>query len=302
MSGSSAAAATARDAALGGDPVVGLYGEWMFIPFDVLEVDKMSKKEPSQQTVLKLVNDRRRRGSQQSFTWKAYSGDRAANALFRLRLRNSFGEGRCWFSIPGEAPPTRVGHRNFYFQVNDFLGHSHGQNIRQLLGMMSRYPLLAARVLEMEHTNKLADRALLKKAANKKRKAGSGSACGSGEVDAAGSGSACGSGEVDAAGPYEEVDAAGPYEEVDGGGAGSGVVDAAGPYEEESVLPDEDLFMDWDAEPAVEDTASAPAFVPTIEWAGWEARRYHWRVFNGIFTDEQVPLQLRHVVRFEDFV
>ena len=155
MSGSSAAAATARDAALGGDPVVGLYGEWMFIPFDVLEVDKMSKKEPSQQTVLKLVNDRRRRGSQQSFTWKASSGDRAANALFRLRLRNSFGEGRCWFSIPGEASPTRVGHRNFYFQENDFAGHSHGQNIRQLLGMMFRYPLLAARVLEMEHANEL---------------------------------------------------------------------------------------------------------------------------------------------------
>ena len=271
----------------------------MFIPFDVLEVDKMSKKEPSQKTVMKLVNDRRRRGSQQSFTWKAYSGDRAANALFRLRLRNSFGEGRCWFSIPGEAPPIRVGHRNFYLRVDDFSSHSHGQNIRQLLGMMSRYPLLAARVLEMEHTNKLADRASRKKAANKKRKAGSG-----GDGGGAGSGSACGSAETEAPLAAAAVSAVVPA--LPDAGEGS-EVGAAGPYEEETVLPEEDLFMDWDDEPAVEDTASAPAFVPqrfvpTIDWASWEARRHHWRVFNGIFTDGQVPLQLRSIVRFEDFV
>ena len=72
MSGSSSAAAAASeawDAELHGPS--GLHGEYLFIPYDALEAPsgRMSKREPSEKTVLKAVNDRRSRGSQQSFTW-----------------------------------------------------------------------------------------------------------------------------------------------------------------------------------------------------------------------------------------
>ena len=72
MAGSSSAAAAASeawDAELHGP--AGLHGEYLFIPYDALEAPsgRMSKREPSEKTVLKAVNDRRSRGSQQSFTW-----------------------------------------------------------------------------------------------------------------------------------------------------------------------------------------------------------------------------------------
>ena len=68
MSGSSAAAASEAFELHGS---CGLHGEYLFIPYDALEAPsgRMSKREPSEKTVLKAVNDRRSRGSQQSFTW-----------------------------------------------------------------------------------------------------------------------------------------------------------------------------------------------------------------------------------------
>ena len=197
---------------------------------------------------------------------------------------------------PGGASPRGVGHRNFYLRVNDFSGHSHGRNIRQMLGMMSRYPLLAARVLEAEHANKLADRALRKKTANKKRKAGGG-----GDGGGDGDGSACGSAEA----PLAAAAVSAVVSALPDAGEGS-EVGAAGPYEDDSGDMLDELFMDWDDDTAVEEAAPALAFVPqrfvpTIDWVSWEARRHHWRVFNEIFTDGQVPLQLRSIVRFEDF-
>ena len=59
-----------------------------------------------------------------------------------------------------------------------------------------------------------------------------------------------------------------------------------------------DSFGDTDM--AAEEAAPT-AFVPTIDWASWERRRLHWRSFNEIFLDGQVPLQLRERIRFEDF-
>ena len=75
MSGSSSAAVADNGPAWLGSPALvlpgppGLYGEYLFIAYDALEGHRMAKKEPAQKTVMKLVNDRRRRGSQQSFTW-----------------------------------------------------------------------------------------------------------------------------------------------------------------------------------------------------------------------------------------
>ena len=76
-----------------------------------------------------------------------------------------------------------------YHQVNDLSGYSHGQNIRQMLGMISRYPLLACRVLELEHTFNLADRAYAAAAAKKPRKA-AGESKAAGGCDGGGSGAA----------------------------------------------------------------------------------------------------------------
>ena len=64
---SAAVAAYGHELVLPGPP--GLYGEYLFIAYDALEGHRMAKKEPAQKTVMKLVDDRRRRGSQQSFTW-----------------------------------------------------------------------------------------------------------------------------------------------------------------------------------------------------------------------------------------
>ena len=193
--------------------------------------------------------------------------------------------------------------------MNDLSGYSHGQNIRQLLGMMSRYPLLAARVLEMEHVNKLADRAALKKNTNKKPR----------RSKAAGGGDGGGSG------------AAGPAVALAGPSVGSALPDAGECSEVGTALPDagegsevgtaftDDLFVDSDdgtpasagPTPCEEDLfgdtdmaaeeAAPTAFVPTINWASWERRRLHWRSFNEMFLDGQVPLQLREQIRFEDF-
>ena len=67
MSGSSSAAAAASGSAIG--PPLGPQGEYLFIRYDALVGGRMDKKEPAQKTVMKLVNDRSRLGSQQLFTW-----------------------------------------------------------------------------------------------------------------------------------------------------------------------------------------------------------------------------------------
>ena len=75
MSGSSSAAVAAHGPAWLGRPALelpgppGMYGEYLFIAYDALETHRISKREPAEKTVLKIVNDRRSRGSQQSFTW-----------------------------------------------------------------------------------------------------------------------------------------------------------------------------------------------------------------------------------------
>ena len=165
--------------------------------------------------------------------------------------------------------------------MNDLSGYSHGQNIRQLLGMMSRYPLLAARVLEMEHVNKLADRAALKKNTNKKPR----------RSKAAGGGDGGGSG------------AAGPAVALAGPSVGSALPDAGECSEVGMALPDagegsevgtalsDDMFADEAVDTPFDDMdsgmaaeeAAPTAFVPTIDWASWERRRLHWRSFNEIF-------------------
>jgi hypothetical protein len=196
--------------------------------------------------------------------------------------------------------------------VNDLSGYSHGQNIRQMLGMMSRYPLLACRVLELEHTFNLADRAYAAAAAKKPRKA-AGESKAAGGCDGGGSGAAGSAGALAGpsvssalpdAGESTEVGTALPVA-VEGSEVGTAFTDdsfvdsddgtpaSAGP-----TPCEEDLFGDTDM--AAEEAAPT-AFVPTIDWASWERRRLHWRSFNEIFMDGQVPLQLRERIRFEDF-
>ena len=160
---------------------------------------------------------------------------------------------------------------------------------------MSRYPLLAARVLEMEHANKLAVKALWKKTTNKKPRRSK--AGGGGDGDGSGS-----------AGPSAAF-AQPPIAAAAGPVVGPALPDAGEGSDVGAALPDDmsgdeaadTLGEDMGSDMAVEEAAPT-AFVPTIDWATWEARRHHWRVFNEIFLDGQVPLQLRSVIRYEDYV
>ena len=193
--------------------------------------------------------------------------------------------------------------------MNDLSGYSHGQKIRQILGMMSRYPLLACRVLESEHAFNLVDKAAEKNKTNKKprrsKAAGGGDGGGSGAAGSAGAlaGPSVSSALPDA-GEGTEVGTALP---VAGEGSEVGTAftddlfgdsDDGTPGSADGTPGEEDLFGDTDM--AAEEAAPT-AFVPTIDWASWEGRRLHWRSFNGIFLDGEVPVQLRERVRFEDF-